>query len=291
MRAVLVTFAIILAGCSSAPPEPVAEAPDALMATETTGLLRCVVVDEAINPIAGAMVIIAGQITHTADDGLCGADGLEPGPLDIHVSKRGHSTAMLTIVVEAGQADPEPIRIVLPVDPETMPYTQSFKHDAHIACSSTWLSACGHPALAGQTSDTSRVRMTLDDIPFRLAVEAIWTSTQPLGDDLLMVVGSGEPNANNAYEGRRGPSPLGVTYGPLDGYKMALDQQDLHVRLFASEALGTGRPCTPPTVYNYCANGVGVVIQQDVEVFVHAFHNWAPPQNWRFSVDGAPSPP
>ncbi len=289
MRALLVTLAIVLAGCSAAPSEPVAASEHDLVVTATTGILRCLVVDEAINPIEGAMVIIAGQVQHTEADGLCGADGLQPGNIQVHASKRGHAAALVVAAVEAGVATPDQVRIVLPVDPETVPYTQSFKHDAHIACSTTWTSACGHQALSGQTQDSSTTTIALDGAPFHLAVEAAWTSTQPLGDDLLVVVGAGEPTGANAYQGLRGASPIQMTFGPMDGRAMRLHEQDLHVRLYASEANGTQRPCTPPPIPN-CYNGVGLVLQQDVEVFVHAFHHWTPGADWRFSRDGDPSP-
>lgn len=75
-----------LAGCSQggSPDEADVNLPDlGLEATATTGLIRGVVVDEAIRPIEGAKISLqagsASQETTTTPEGAFGFDGLEPG--------------------------------------------------------------------------------------------------------------------------------------------------------------------------------------------------------------------
>lgn len=292
-----VALALLLAGCSQAGESGQASGVTdgsgatidaSLQATATTGVIRCIVVDDAINPLQGAMVLIAGNVSHTGPDGRCGRDGLPAGTTIVTASKVGHHAVQVPVEVVAAIDDPDLVRIVLAVDPATTPYTQEWKHDVHLACSTTWSSACGHPALQGGTADSSTVTMALDGRPLRIAVEAVWTSSQPLGDALMVVIGSGEPTSSNAADSRRGPSPVDLQITGMEATEMQLPQNGLFVRIFAAESVG-GPVCVPPPAY-MCVNGVGAAIQQDVELFVHAFHHWLPDTAWRFSVDGPPSP-
>ena len=88
MRAQLLVLALLLAGCSEpteTPDEPFdASLDDELEATAETGVIRGVVVDAAIVPVAGVTVTIDGldQETTSNEAGAFGFDGLEPGKIE-----------------------------------------------------------------------------------------------------------------------------------------------------------------------------------------------------------------
>src|SRR5687768_3515881 len=92
----------VLAGCSGGSDPPAAEPEDAafeqlaLQATATTGVLRGVVVDEAIRPVSGATVTLSGTGTGTTTtnaEGLFGFASLAPGPYFVQVEKPGFTSA------------------------------------------------------------------------------------------------------------------------------------------------------------------------------------------------------
>src|ERR1051326_5321282 len=86
--------AAVLAGCSGSGKAPAAT----LQATPTTGILRGVVVDEAIRPLEGARVTVplaaGGDVNATTKaDGAFAFDQLPPGGYVVRV----HKTAFLDI--------------------------------------------------------------------------------------------------------------------------------------------------------------------------------------------------
>src|SRR5690242_6986744 len=76
----------------------------------SVGLLRGVVVDEAIRPLGNASVTAAGTTATvnatTTDDGLFAFEGLEPGVYVVTVTKQFYSSQQTTADVRLGEEGP-----------------------------------------------------------------------------------------------------------------------------------------------------------------------------------------
>src|SRR5690349_15961209 len=91
-------FAVLtLAGCSQPPAKDTVDDDPTLElgleATDTTGVLRGVVVDEAIRPVANVSIVATGsgatRMATSNADGAFGFDGLSPGVYIVKASKPG----------------------------------------------------------------------------------------------------------------------------------------------------------------------------------------------------------
>src|SRR5688572_10978579 len=112
LAAVLVTV-IVLAGCSDDAPGTQGGGQDqeqaledlGLKATDTTGIIRGVVVNEAIVPLGGVNITAvstgAEVTTQTNDEGLFGLEGLAPGTYFVSASKTGYTTVQTSAEVVA----------------------------------------------------------------------------------------------------------------------------------------------------------------------------------------------
>ena len=113
--------AILLAGCSA----PKAAEPDASQPVAPAGSLLGVVVDEAVRPLAGAVITIpalpALAPATTGEDGLFRFDGLAPGAVFVQVEKPGYlaATAQGRVSDDAGAPV---LNVVLRPLAETTPY-------------------------------------------------------------------------------------------------------------------------------------------------------------------------
>ena len=250
-----VLSATILAGCTGGgggAQDPAAAGVDfedlELEATATTGVIRGIVVDEAIRPVAGAQVATTvpdGGVRNTtsADDGAFGFDGLPPGTYFLSVSKPGFLTQQANAEVVVGVSEPPITKILLTADPSSLPYTSIYQFDAFIACSFTLVTvsfaACG--LAAEQTNNAFLVNYRPDKPPQHIQIEAIWQSTQVLGGELgLSVTALGPPQVG--VNGTSGPSPIFITINETQALQHNFtgpDAADVTIRLFSSALSGT----------------------------------------------------
>src|SRR5688572_10685336 len=192
--AVLMLAVLLLAGCSDGGGGQAAADDEAsfddlgpLTATEDTGVLRGIVIDERIVPLAGVQVNITGaqssviNIT-TNDDGAFGIDGLEPGEYFLAAWKAGYSKVTTTARVEAGVSDPDAVKILLLADPASLPYPQQYVLDGALTCSARIVLTAVPAGECPLGSDISQVSYELDRIPDFIQSEMTWDSTQALGD-------------------------------------------------------------------------------------------------------------
>src|SRR5688572_666453 len=115
MRPLLTALALLvplLAGCSGGEEGPAAP----LEATPTTGILRGVVVDAAIRPLAGVRITVpqpdgTERNATTPEDGGFAFDGLAPGAYVVHARRLGYLDASVSTNVTAGVAEPEAVRL------------------------------------------------------------------------------------------------------------------------------------------------------------------------------------
>jgi hypothetical protein len=308
MRAyVIATLAILatafLAGCNSPSEDAATDSGPTfddlgLQATSSTGLIRGVVVDEAVRPIPGARVKLQGDQPMeavTTDLGTFGFDDLEPGTYFMTIGKPGYFDAQQSADVVAGVAEPPIVKVQLAMDVANQPYYENYVFEGFIECSGTFVAVgyavCSGPNIVSEltgtdnvTQDDFGVRYALSKKPTWLQSEMVWQSTQALGDK-MSVMYSWECDTNDGFlcdHGVAGTSPLLLTADAeaIEEINHGDYDQEIFVRVF-----NEGLDETQVGV----GGGLGVTLQQRFTVFTHAFYGYEPTEGWRFS-SGEPVP-
>lgn len=294
-------FVTVLAGCSE--PAPPAEQDEdlgldeSLEATEDTGIIRGVVVDPSVTPIADVTVALtgSGREATTNDNGAFGFGDLEPGTYFLRAEKVGFNATQTSVEVVAGDDTPPVVRIQMAPDAATTPYVQSFQFNGYMACSLSYIALCGLPVVDETTQDNFLATFELDGPPAWINMEAVWEGTQPTGDQFNMNMGRTPAGPATTCCTAQGPSPLLITANATTIQEGGIGTEgDLVHRMFAWEMEGTGiddhtGQCVPVVLTTYC-QGPGVAIDQQYEVFVHAFFHHTPPEGWRFTEGPVPQP-
>lgn len=313
----LLALVPLLAGCAGDAGTPAG--PDDVQATATTGVLRGVVVDEAIRPLAGVEVRLPlggadDRNATTAGDGAFAFGGLEPGAYVVHATKLGFLDASVSANVTAGVDEPQNLRVQMLTDVLNTPAIESYSFNGFLQCSFTALAvrvAACNPDEAAQpvcqlpvdvctsgpgnlTTDEFMAVHSVSRQSVRfLQMELVWEATSQASSSLRALPGSRDPGSGqiNDYRPFEGPSPLVM---PMDG---AVAQglfigngKDLAVRVFSGYINGTAPPtCLPSPVG--CPWGVGASYEQRFQLFTHVFYGFAPPLGWQFGRDGLPPIP
>jgi hypothetical protein len=292
MRAVAaLAITLLLAGCAAKPdaaPEPVADFTDLdLAATATTGLIRGIVVDEAIRPVPDVKLTLQTEQgpreATSADDGAFGFDDLPGGTYFIQAAKPGFAPAQTSTDVVAGVAEPPVVKVLLVLDPGTRPFFEAYNWDGFIECSARAI-LLGVAACEGVGNDDIAHDIDLTaGIPTFAQGELIWESTQALGDELSF--NWRKTGTNNDYIDTEGPSPL-----LLQANYTLFEENDVGAGEPLRTVIFTGHnPATePPGGLTW---GVGVQLQQKFTLYLHVFYNFQPAEGWKFSVDGDPVAP
>ncbi|HLF16931.1 MAG TPA: carboxypeptidase-like regulatory domain-containing protein [Candidatus Thermoplasmatota archaeon] len=323
--------ATALAGCSggSGGSESTTEANFedlGLEATETTGIIRGIVVTPAIQPIAGATVTVTGGTTvvppaTTGADGAFGFDGLEPGTYFVEAVKVGFNRIQRDVEVVAGVAEPSAVRIVLEPDANYRPYVTPHVYEGFIECTSSILVLCGAPTLLGGfvcdgtqgaptgpvcignvTNDRYTPTVYFDPNATMIQSEMVWETNQPLGEEMyfeMEALDEGcrpfeDPLESRVINSTRGPSPI-VTQAnatTLGYWGVGGDTCGIYYSTFSGYVGGgTDPPALPEPVGDFGPIGAGATVEQDFTWFIHEFHGYLPPEGWQFSIDGAPPEP
>lgn len=307
---VLLLVAPLLAGCSSKGTDaagPVAEFEDlGLEATSTTGVIRGVVVDEAIRPLAGATIVLTGGATDIAtnstDAGSFGFDGLAPGTYFLAASKLGYFEAQSAAEVVAGVAEPPIVKMQLASDVASRPYFVLHKWEGFLECGLSVIALCG--VADGVTNDNFATVMVIEGVPMFIQSEVLWDTTTAASDQLWLWHSSGaKPDGafngtRNAYAWRQGPSPLVMTSNATEIEESEFGtNNDLYLRMFTGSIEGTRNPTDPEGCYpggpgpDVFCGGIGYSIEQSFTVYTTAFFGYLPPEGWMFHVDGESKPP
>ncbi|MHB1261962.1 MAG: carboxypeptidase-like regulatory domain-containing protein [Thermoplasmatota archaeon] len=254
--AVLLTASSLLAGCTggdAGPKQDPALPPAAfeelgLEATETTGVIRGLVVDEAIRPLGGADIglMVEGAVRNATSlpDGAFGFDGLPAGTYFLTVRKAGYLTQQANADVVVGVSEPPVTKVLLLADPTTVPYISAFQYDAFLACSFTLVlvsfAACG--LAADQTDNRFLVEYPMDKAPQWIQAEAVWASTQPLGSSLSLSITDFSSGSQIGVNGSAGPSPIYAAVNESTALRFNYtgpDANPVNIRLFSTSAEGT----------------------------------------------------
>lgn len=299
----LVLGAIAFAGCSDKKIDE--EDPgDGLIVTDDTGVIRGVVVDPAIRPLAGAAVTVAdadGVVKEevTGAEGTFGFDGLAEGTYTVRATKLGYNGAPQAVDVTAGVERPPAVRMILEVDPETTPYYTEYVFDGFIECGFT--SPAVGVALCGVVDDEtlnedSQVRYPFDRTPTWIQSELSWQSTQAAGGELALMYSYLHADCDPFYcdHDIRGPSPLVLKANETVAQTLDENETELYIRVFTDDVDDTASPvCTPPTpaTNEVCPQGSGVTFQQSFRIVTHVFYGYEPPEDWTFGQAREVPPP
>lgn len=316
MRGTLVAgLVVLLSGLAGCTQEGLTELPsDAeldfgdVQATATTGVIRGVVIDSAIRPIAGALVNLTTTARNatTSDDGAFAFDGLEPGTYFLEVTRFGFDSIQTSAEVLAGVDEPPIIKVQLAGVPSQQPYVDTLSFSGFLSLGAAiGLTSVGttiNPGLAESLGDASIWHGTFDQVPTWVQGELVWTHSQPAGGMLIWEMVKGNSNNFRGYR-ETAESPAlaywNTTVLQAEAENVTADGIDYrffggpHPMLAPGEVTPPADQCPPvPGLgYNPCRFGFGLTLQQRADAFVHNFYNFAPPEGWRFTNDGAPAVP
>lgn len=180
--------------------------PPPVIATETTGGIRGVVVDGAIVPIAGASVSVIGtEMAATSDEnGAFVFSGLDPGTYFVQATHPLYDTQQASTDVVAGVEEPKSLKIQLNRVINTEPYVAIAQFQGYISCSANIVIAlseeCGEgvgipgsvagneiPVVGGQRvggnpSNKAQIDFNVDSHLVRsLVVETVWEPSLTVG--------------------------------------------------------------------------------------------------------------
>lgn len=296
MRTLVVTVALLataLAGCSdsgSTGSEPADVSDLGLKASETTGVIVGVVVDDTITPVADADVVLVGsdKNTTTNEQGAFGFEGIEPGSHFLKISKAGHAQVQQSVEVVAGVDTPPVVRVLLERMPETAPFVDVISFQGFLACGvavvATSLGCTTVQAIADATSSASVFDVEFERVPDWAQGELVWEHNQPAGGQLIwemVVAGTNDPVGYR--ETTTSPALAYWDTGTLEANEGEVLSSGIAYRFFG----GPHELCTTPDPVP--ANfGCGVTLEQETQIIIHNFYNTVPEEGWRFTADGDP---
>lgn len=289
-----VLSASVLAGCSAeeaAPPEVPGVEDLALEATATTGVIRGVVVDDAIRPVPNATVTLAGAteaVTTSTAAGAFGFEGLDPGTYFLRIERKGFQAVQQSADVVAGVADPPIVKVLLPRLPGFQPYVAVRAFEGFIECTTSFLVLCGLPNLqTGENYTNDRYTWTwfFEPNATLMQAEMSWESSQALSPTMYFEMEPDGDCDDGFFNRTEGPSPI---YATLNASQIEDGPLDMECGVYFSLFSGHNEPLPRQP---YTGWGIGVTAQQRFTMFSHAFYDFLPPAGWRFSVDGEPQVP
>ncbi len=310
--AIAILVVSMLAGCSEDSKPAVEDDPFADIPSEDLktgkGLIRGVVVDTAVTPIAGATITISGQELETTstENGAFVFTNLEPGNYFLEITKVGYSEVQQGTEVVADIVDPAVVRVMLERLPGTEPYILSGHYQGWIACEyqyAFFLGSCDQgTGLFGEPD--SAVYFPVDARePEWVQMEVTWDHTQEFGKSLTMTMGACEAEYCSPYD--FGENTLCQNWGPVLLWCKVGNEQSTRSGygsnyMLNSTGLGTSgaagiaidmsadcSACTPPeTPFCGAACGVGLILEQTFDSYLHVFYNFTPDEEWFFLEDG-----
>lgn len=297
LLAAVLALPLALAGCSGgsgSAPGPTG-GPDFgeldLEPTATTGILRGLVVDEAIRPIEGANVTLTpgGLAARSLADGTFGFEGLQPGTYFVQVTKNGYNGTQTSAEVVAGVAEPPIVRVLLTANPSEAAYFEAFAYDAFITCGfavvATSVGCNTFPDVGEALGDSVYFEFSFDRLPWWTQGELVWEQTQAAGGSMIWeAVNNNVPPPQPHYGYREtGPSPAlaYINRTILEEEQDWVLEDGITYRIFG----GPHPTCTG------VGFGCGVTLNQRLTGYIHHFYNFEPVPGWRFTVDGDPVPP
>ncbi len=297
-------FAVALAGCAEGSPKETGSDENLegidVKASDTTGVIRGIVVDSAIVPVANAVVSIQslGINTTSNANGAFGFQDLAPGTYFIEAQKPGFSTVQNSVEVVAGVDEPPVLKLLMTILPGTAPYIEGISMAGYLTCGvavfATSVGCTTFGFVADAINDQSIFSVDYAQPPQWVQGELVWEATQPLaGAFIWEIVRSEEPSSPQPHIGYRetqGSPALAYLNETVTAEHAAwIVEKGLDFRFFGGPhelcQIPVARPPGTPVGWGF---GCGVTLEQEAEVFVHNFYNFSPAEGWRFTNDGAP---
>lgn len=266
--------AVTLAGCSQSPnggPQSTIEtAFEDVVATETRGVIKGVVVDEAIRPLADVEVELKDQTrkTVTTKDGLFSFIDLVPGAYFVQASKYGYNSTLTSVQVQAG-VDPPIVNVPLIANPSERPHLEIMEKNGFLTCGIAGLTdICG---LFGGGFFLLQNKLE-NGIPSWIQTELVWKSTQPASEELKLML-LNETDYSLVYrKNLTGTSPI---VGSMNADEIAQHRYGIDSEYYVMVS----------------SADVGVAVNQAFTTYTHIFYGFSPPADWQFSRDGHPRVP
>ncbi len=301
----------LLAGCAGTPgPTSSSDAArfDDLQgqATETTGIIRGVVVDTAVTPIAKATVLVSGPVKQnltTDAQGRFLAQGLPAGTYLVKAKAPLYVEAQTTAEVVAGVSDPAVTKVQLQRLFSQKPFVQADHKRGYFDCSQN-----GAGIYSSSNCVTDQCPLVLDpatcnSLPTRMmdnittqsrewhmdvgpgwqniVLEMQWTqATAGTGSTLGMVVSTFKPlrNPAHSFANVAGTSPfllrldVGVKHPTAASVEPTMIPAEgmNQVSYFVSARRDAGSPLP------------GIAFQQNFDVYYHQFYYGLAPTDWSF---------
>jgi hypothetical protein len=289
---------LALSGCAGSPAEPEIGFDDLpVVVTETTGAIRCLVVDESIQPIEGATVTARsadGETSATTDaEGRCVISGLKPGTYFLLVRSGLHKETQTSTEVLAAVADPPLVRIQLERMFSQDPFSVQVVRDGFFECSqagaSAWYSSsnCSDGVFGpASKAEPSLSNVTKQDRDFhadvgpgwqQMVFEMVWEPTsQGTSTSMGIVVSTYKPERDTAhwfanFEGGtplRGQIDVGVEHESGSGVEPSMiPAEGMSQMSYFMSVRPDG--LTP-----------GVALNQRFTVYLTMFHFGVPKEGW-----------
>ncbi len=264
--------AVTLAGCAE---EQVAEPEDefsedlGLEATDSTGIIRGVVVDQSIVPLADAKIELKGQDKETVsnENGEFGFADLEPGNYFLSVSKLGFGKVQQSVSVEAGVDKPPVVRILLESDPSSMPYTEIVVFEGYLQCGAG-IGGVGSTNPCALADSVNTFDSYVNDGLNMTQLEMVWKGTNVLGDGLS--IGILRPGTLSNFVNSDGPSPRIL---PVSGALLEEEHGEGYESYLIRVFPGTSQP-------------LSLVVEQRFTIYDTHFYGFAADEGWSFVEDG-----
>jgi hypothetical protein len=307
---VTLVVAFVLAGCSGAAGAEESEEEDGfreleLEATGTTGVVRGLVVDDRIVPVAGAEVALrASDATHTRTtdgEGRFGFDDLQPGTYFLAVTSPQHQAVQTTVDVEAGVDDPAIVKILMTRLFSQEPFTVQLKFEGFVACGysiaitapcitdyTQVLPPCGGgcvPPLRTAQGDARDYTTSVDAGWQQIVIEMVFEPSSTASSDRMGFVVS--------HNNRTGATH---SFGEGSGESPVRWQADVGVQ--APGAASQEPVLIPPEGWHDLlvfanirapSSGAGAVtINQDFTIYQHTFYHGLIPEGWSFVAGDEP---
>ncbi|HUR61902.1 MAG TPA: carboxypeptidase-like regulatory domain-containing protein [Candidatus Thermoplasmatota archaeon] len=314
LAGLVVLASMLLSGCSAAgghattTTDPLQEAAVAIavQATPTTGVVRGVVVDDGIRPLAGVSLVLrgAGAANTTSNSaGAFGFQGLPPGSYLLRAARGGYLPAQVGVTVRAGDSAPDIVKVQLATNRSFVPpYVQVQKSRGFIECTTSKLAPCQatNTCLAvlgcnNLTDDRSVFRLQIDPGPAFVQSEWVWEAASDSNQRIRFQMSSDDaarPGCAGKWVNQTGDA-VSPSYATVEGALVGplKEGSSTCAVKYSVQAGALAEPtCLDPDPDNgfMCP---GLTFQQDFTVFLHAFYGYHPPAGWRFSQDGDADPP
>jgi hypothetical protein len=263
-----ILLALLLAGCAGKGSGPAESTP-----TEATGVLKGVVVDAGIRPVAGALAELStGANTPTDDGGNFVFPPMAPGTYVLRVHHPDFAQAESPLTISPGVTTEAKVTLVPLRSPVPLHLTQAFK--GRIEAGLGILNDVGQTVLDALGEPNCKCSFNMvADVGLRAALlEAVWKDSVdpgPYGKTIYSWnVDTGQGKAHGA-----GNSPLYKVLVPKDFAAATGGDAQGHLESF------NGTSNLHITLY---PDQTWPAIQQEYDLYITLWFNGLPPEGWTF---------